>query len=201
MADDNARKALHRLCSIDWSRKESGCKSSIALMKEYLRRAASWGKKLNATDRWPFFDVAKCISESLCAPDELEIPLKQYLTKLTLWPTIKKSCAWYLNWNVLKDRAIDQSVDWKESRDRANGRLDFKAWLSDQESFSPDPYEPLILLYERGGRFNTEHGFINVVGAGIPALISGWSAYHRTNPFVALDEETLDRLDAVPASH
>jgi hypothetical protein len=201
MADENAREALRRLRSIDWRCKEDRRNSLARLMQEYLRRAALWGKELNATDRWPFFDIAKCISENLCFPTELETSLEECLSKFNLRPTIKKSCLWYLKWSALKDRALDPKVDPEESRESASVRFDFKAWLSEPESHLPDPYEPLILLYERGGIFYTEHGFIMVGSAGIPAMITGWTAYDRQKPFVDLDEQTLDRLDAVAALH
>jgi hypothetical protein len=59
-----------------------------------------------------------------------------------------------------------------------------------------DPYEPLIRLYERGGNFYTEHGYINVFTVGIPYKYRGCQAYDSRTLFVTLDDGALDRLDA-----
>jgi hypothetical protein len=57
-----------------------------------------------------------------------------------------------------------------------------------------DPFEPLILMYERGGGFATENGFVDVDMAGIP--LRSWRDHLSSQPIVELDAATLDRLDA-----
>jgi hypothetical protein len=72
--------------------------------------------------------------------------------------------SWYLHWESLK-------------RDRPEAVAVYSL---------PEPFDPLIRLYERGGDFYTERGFINVGVACIPAKVRGWQAFDSTVPFVAL---------------
>ncbi|XXT19165.1 hypothetical protein WME94_53960 [Sorangium sp. So ce429] len=58
----------------------------------------------------------------------------------------------------------------------------------------PEPYEPLLLFYERGGGFTVENRMVNVGLAGIP--LHDRTAYVRPLPFVELDPAALDALDA-----
>jgi hypothetical protein len=157
---------------------EGGQESQVALMREYLRRAALWAKRLGATDYWPFFDVASLIAPEVRTEPGIVEQLEAALQPFSLWPTIKKTCIWYLHWHRLV-----------QSRDVvvAAYRL-------------PEPFEPLIRFYERGGRFSTEHGFINVDTVGIPAKVRGWQAFDSMTPFVDLDDRAPQRLDALAAS-
>jgi hypothetical protein len=58
----------------------------------------------------------------------------------------------------------------------------------------PDPYEPLLLFYERGGGFTIEQGMLDVDGTRLPIRDRG--AYLRATPFTDLDPAALDALDA-----
>ncbi|NJL69907.1 MAG: hypothetical protein HC894_31345 [Microcoleus sp. SM1_3_4] len=57
----------------------------------------------------------------------------------------------------------------------------------------PNPYEPLILMYDRGGIFYTEHGFFCVNIASFPR--KDWSHYEHLTPLLQLESSVLDRLD------
>lgn len=176
-ATHNEHEPLRRLLAIDWTATGDGRKSYVALVREYLRRAALWVKRLQATEHWPFSDLAGLVAPEVRADQGVVDQLEAALQPFSLWPTIKKTCIWYLHWQALK-------------RDRPEAVAGYDL---------PDPYEPLIRLYERGGRFYTEHGFVNVDMVGIPAKIRGWQAYDSTTPVVALDDDALDRLDAMTA--
>jgi hypothetical protein len=172
-------EALRRLLAVDWAMCAAGGQEShVALMREYLRRAALWAKRLEATDHWPFFDVARLIAPEVRAEPRIVERLEAALQPYSLWPTIKKTCVWYLHWQRLELSRTEAVAGYK----------------------LPEPFEPLIRFYERGGRFSTEHGFINVDLVGIPAKVRGWQAFDSTTPFVALDDQALDRLDAMAAS-
>ncbi|MEE1930901.1 hypothetical protein V1J52_22420 [Streptomyces sp. TRM 70351] len=63
-----------------------------------------------------------------------------------------------------------------------------------------DPYEPLLLLYERGGLFSVEGDFIDLTG--IMLLLGRMDGHVATEPVVHLDNATLDALDGSrPALH
>ena len=61
-ASSDKPEALRRLLAINWTPIEGGQKSHVALIREYLRRAALWAKSLQATEYWPFFDVANFLA-------------------------------------------------------------------------------------------------------------------------------------------
>ncbi len=61
----------------------------------------------------------------------------------------------------------------------------------------PDPYEPLLLFFERGGGFTVENRMVDVDSAGIP--LRDRQRYLRGEPFVDLDRAALDALDALGA--
>jgi hypothetical protein len=174
MAPTAEYNALQRLLAIRWRFDQSKLESHVALMREYLRRAALWSKSLQAADHWPFFDVASLIAPKVRADPSLVSEFEKSVSPLALWPTVRKTCIWYLHWNAVKE---------SQAQELAKHNL-------------PEPFDPLIRLYERGGQFQTEHGFINVGLIGITARFQGWQAYNRTVPVVDLDDDSLDRVDA-----
>jgi hypothetical protein len=56
-----------------------------------------------------------------------------------------------------------------------------------------DPYEPLLLMFDRGGGWTIEAGFIDVDGAAIRQQT--WLDHLTMEPAVLLDRATLDALD------
>jgi hypothetical protein len=170
MTQENAIDiAIERILAIGWQLNDSRAASHIALFREYLRRAALWVKALECTDEWPFFDVAAQINPSLRADEAKVESLKRHLTQFHLFRPIKRTCEWFVHWAVVRD-------------------------TPEVTKFAlPDPYEPLILMYERGGDFYTEHGFFNFSVGCFP--IGNWSQYYQSSPIIELDEEVLDQLD------
>ena len=145
--------------------------SRVSLMREYLRRAARWAESLNCTSEWPFFDIAAHVDPTVRADPVLVTRIEKNFEAHPAWPPVRDTSIWALQWAQLK--AISPS------------------------SIPPhleDPFEPLILMYERGGGFTTEHGFVDVDMAGIP--LRSWRDHLSSQPIVELDAATLDRLDA-----
>lgn len=56
----------------------------------------------------------------------------------------------------------------------------------------PDPYEPLLLMYERGGGYSIEE-FIDLYGVMIP--YGNFESNLNAEPFLSLAPSTLDALD------
>src|SRR5579859_5827090 len=100
-SNDNVQKGLDRMLAITWIVNDRRLKSHVALMREYLRRAALWAKCLQATEHWPFFDVASLIAPEVRAEQSVIDQLEAALNP-ALWPTIKKTCIWQLHWETLK---------------------------------------------------------------------------------------------------
>ncbi|NJL69378.1 MAG: pentapeptide repeat-containing protein [Microcoleus sp. SM1_3_4] len=118
-----------------------------------------------------FFDVADRIfpldRASDPEVDELENHFLQ--TPFYVAGTIEKTCKWFCHWEKVKN-------------------------LPRVSEFTlPDPYEPLIVMYERGGIFSTEHGFfVFAVGSFHRGK---WQQYDKGLPLLELDLKTLDEID------
>ena len=163
--------ALERILAIKWEPDDTRVHSHIALLREYLRRAALWAKVLNCTDEWPFFDVTAHIYP-LETVDEAKIEaLNTHFTQTPFYVAgiIEKTCKWFIQWERVKN-------------------------LPKVSEFTlPEPYEPLIKMYERGGIFSTEHGFFDFAIGGFPR--GQWKQYDQTIPLLELDTKTLDEID------
>ena len=140
--------------------------SHAALVREYLRSMALWADALRCEGDWPFFDVAAVLagerSTGRIDPDLQFAPLPE------LGGAFRA--------------ALAAAVHFAEIADRPEVRM----------HGLPDPYEPLVRLFERGGTMTTEHGMI----------YAGTVGFSR-KPFqpaigpalVALDDAALDALD------
>jgi hypothetical protein len=147
--------ALDRILAIKWEPDDSRVNSHIALLREYLRRAALWAKALDCTDEWPFFDVAARICLLECADDTNVKVLKTHFTETPFYVAgiIEKTCEWFLHWDRVKN-------------------------LPKVSEFTlPEPYEPLIVMYERGGIFSMEHGFFDFAVGSFPR--GKWQQYEK----------------------
>jgi len=166
-------EALSRVIAIDWQLDGySHVRSNVALLREYLRRAALWAKALKCTKEWPFFDIAAHIQPEVRANQSHIEALRDHFAQLPFYqhPKIKRTCEWYLHW----------------------------AALGTPFGVLPAPYDPLIWMYERGGYFYSEHGFLNVEYAGF--FVGSWRKYDRPSPIVELDEFSLSSRDAQAAA-
>jgi hypothetical protein len=176
VTDQNyAATTLVRLLAVDWDGASAfdHRRSRAKLMMEYLRRAALWAQELDAARDWPFFDIAAHIAPGVVPPQDLASQLDTLIYEHIGWPTVQECCRAALRWAALLD----------------SGRP-----LPDH---LPDPYEPLLLVFERGGGFFTEHGFIDVDGAAIPPTTM--DKHLAAEPVTSLDPEDLDALDVPKA--
>lgn len=169
-AQQTAVELAHRLRSVDWAGDFSRTRSRVKLMQEYLRRASWWAQRLDRTPEWPFFDIAEAVDPAVRADPELVARTTEGLG----WYA-KRVVAWALHFAELRTLAPQKLPD-----------LD-------------DPFEPLIVLFERGGDFTTANGRIEVDLAQLPP--KSWVDYRIAEPFVAPDDAAaLDALDGVGRS-
>jgi hypothetical protein len=172
-ASSHAATVLARLLVIDW---ESPLafdhrQSRARLMKEYLRRAALWAQELDGGKPWPFFDIPVLIAPDVHPPQDLADQLEALIDERIGWPAVQTSCRAALRWAALLDSGHPVPVGL------------------------PDPYEPLLRVFERGGGFTTEHGFIELDGASVSRR--SITDYLSDEPVLAsLDPDYLDALDA-----
>jgi hypothetical protein len=162
---------LTRLLAVDWDPdfmvSLGHARSRARLMSEYLRRAAWWVNELDGTSNWPFFDIAGRWAPAVHASPELAEQL---------------------------DTLICNSPDWQGGACRA--ALRWAAMLDAGIPLPPgleDPFEPLLLMFERGGGFTGCGGFIDLGGSSV--LQRTWRDHLSTEPVASLNVATLDALD------
>lgn len=122
-----------RIEAIEWDQDETRGRLHIQLVREYLRRAALWAQALEVTQEWPFFDVAQAIDPEIRADPAILRRVEEHLD--------------------------ETKASWWATR-IAQRALHFAALPPRRDL--PDPYEPLLVMFEQGGDFTTESGFINV---------------------------------------
>lgn len=171
MTQERAARMLARLQAVNWHNEDAfECrKSRSSLMREYLRRAAWWAQALHAVDEWPFFDVVAHIAPSVHVdPSQVEA-LEGLIRGNIAWKPVEISVRAAVRWATMLDAP---GVDLPA--------LD-------------DPFDPLLMMYERGGGFITEHGFIELGLASV--RIGGWHDHLSADPIIPLDPAVLDSLD------
>ncbi|MFD9873661.1 hypothetical protein [[Kitasatospora] papulosa] len=171
MTDKPSRTVLARLRAINWDDDSAAFDhphSRALLMREYLRRAALWAKAYDAEPAWPFFDIAEHIDASITTPPDIADELEEILEELAP-ASLRTTCRGAVRWAVLREARSDLPMDL------------------------PDPYEPLLAMYERGGGYYLEE-YLDLTGVMIPLrdLESNASAA----PFLTLAPADLDALDS-----
>ena len=173
MNQTHVAATLARLQAVDWNG-SSGFehrRSRSRLMAEYLRRAAYWAEALDATDEWPFFDLVAHLAPSVHVPEEQAEDLEALIYNHIGWPSVDQTARTALRWASLKDAGVPLPPGLE------------------------DPYEPLLIMFDRGGAWTTEAGFIDVGGSAVRRRT--WHDHLISEPVTALDQATLDTLDEV----
>jgi hypothetical protein len=143
-------------------------KSHYRLFREHERRVALWSKALGfpVDAQAVMWDIATAIIPSVAVEEEKIRVLSKEMNHYML-----RICQNALTWAAIQDSP--------EAR-RYN---------------LPAPYEPLIVIFERGGDvFKGELGGWDVTFATLSRAMHEY--YDRTTPIVELDTATLDAIDA-----
>ncbi|WP_405365627.1 hypothetical protein [Kitasatospora sp. NBC_00039] len=173
MTEDPSRVVLDRLQAApwgDWDLAYSHARSRAHLMSEYLRRSACWANAFGAEKLWPFFDIGQHIDPTVRAAPDVMAELDEFVDSTIGRRTLEETCRGAVHWPAF---CRETTVDVPNL---------------------PDPYEPLLLMFERGGGFYVEE-MIELDGIAIP--LRRLSDYLSSAPAVTLDLTTLDALDAV----
>jgi hypothetical protein len=138
-------------------------------MKEYLRRAAFWAKATNAPG-FPFFDIAAAVNPQVRAEPSSVERVSAHLARHLQGVPVTRTCTHALHFAALVDAGAPLPP------------------------VPPDPFEPLLVMFERGGGFRVGGGtLIEVDTLGIRA--GSVDENLRPEPYVALDPAALDALD------
>jgi hypothetical protein len=166
----HSEATLARLLVINWDDDAAFDyrRSRLRLMGEFLRRSAWWARQFGAPDTWPFYDISEYAAPGVAVSDELSARLEELIHARVGWPGVAVACRAALHWAAVLD---------------AEARPDG----------GEDPYEPLLLFFERGGGFTTESGFIEVCGGSV--LRGTWHDHIDAEP-VDISPASLDAFDA-----
>ncbi len=137
-------------------------------MREYVRRMALWASAYEIGRPWPFIDLAEHVDPSV----QIDEDLQGWLDELVEERAINSKMA----------RVCRNAVRWAELRERAT------VALPELE----DPFEPIIVLLERGGQFFSENGIALVGFGGVP--FRGVAQNAVRSPLARLDSAALDAL-------
>ncbi|MFK0293927.1 hypothetical protein ACIQU6_26145 [Streptomyces sp. NPDC090442] len=171
MTEDSSRRALEQLRAIDWADDVAAsdhANSRALLMREYLRRAALWARAYGAEQSWPFFDIAEYVDAAIQTPADVAAEVEEVLAGLAP-ASLKRTCRAAIRWAALRDARDALPTD------------------------PPDPYEPLLLMYERGGGYFLEE-YLDLNGVMI--RLGNVESNASATPFLTLLPTTLDALDA-----
>jgi len=159
-----------RIMAVNWSGSFDRSRSRGYLMKEYLRRAAWWAKATKAERLWPFFDIAAAVDPAVRADPAVVERVEAHLKKKLQGVPVTRACVRALHFAALADAGVPLP------------------------SAPSHPFEPLLLMFERGGGFHVEGGgLIDVDTLGIrPGSIEDNLA---SDPIVPFDDYTLNALD------
>lgn len=165
--DESVRSTAARLSAVDWQRHGYRTWSKAALMLEYLRRTALWADAYGCDSRVPFFDLAACMNPGIRADRDV---VDDVLAKVGKggW-NVKQIAPFILHWAALRPV------------------------LGEFPPGLEDPFEPLLLLFERDGGFHTENGAIELEYLSVP--MRDWRTRASRPPMASFAAEDLDEID------
>jgi hypothetical protein len=169
---DPTSRFLRRVAAIDWHADPARFRSHAVLTREYLRRAAAWSDALRLpADDPPFRDFAELVCAEVRASPEAVAALPAGLRVPGPSPEAVQLLEWALHWSVVEPLPERRAFD-----------LD-------------DPFEPILLLCERGGGgFRIQHGFVTIGPVGV--VLRHWRRRPMFPP-TDLSPAALDALDGV----
>ncbi|MFI8461447.1 hypothetical protein [Kitasatospora sp. NPDC085464] len=165
---------MERLMGIKWTNQagyNAHAGSRSRLMVEYLRRASLWAEVLGGPPKWPIFDIAGALAPEIQVDPEVAERLEEFLVAHVGGISTENACRAAVRWATLQDTPGVRLPDL------------------------PDPFEPLIILYERGGEVIADESWAFTFAA-VRVQIKPWREHLSAEPAVALDPATLDALDA-----
>ncbi|KFA92155.1 hypothetical protein [Archangium violaceum] len=162
-----------RIKAINWSGSFDRTPSCVALLREYLRRASWWAEAVKSSE-WPFFDIAAAVNPAVRAdPGQIQA-IEDHLSQKLQGVLVVRTCVRALHFAALEDAG---------------------AKLPRVPASVVRPFEPLLMMFERGGGFRLGgSGLIEVDTAGVPKGTA--SSHHTDKTVVALEPAALDALDA-----
>jgi hypothetical protein len=176
MSLNSIEQAKSRIISINWKYNDPAKEGSHRLLfKEFLRRTALVAELVGLLDirgsGWPMLDYAAYFDADLELEDkEIEAFAGElHVNSFPYWYS-ERVCVYFMHWMAVEDHP-----------EVINHNL-------------LNPYEPLIILYERGGNFRRDKD--GTWEFSSTAFFIGSSSSHLSStPVVELDEGSLNQAD------
>lgn len=164
-------KVLDRLLSVNWKLQPEHKKSQLELLSECFRCQAHWFVFFEVPEKWPSYDVAAIVDPTLRAPEsDLQV--------------FRKHIASY-KFGIHYFNILVNSVHWGHLSDS-----------TDLTRFGlPDPFEPLLVFYERGGQFDMSYELRMITSHDMSFFLGDCEKWYKPVPFIALDKASLDMVD------
>lgn len=151
--------AIQRISEIRWGEMgEIEKKSHVALAKEYIRRAALLIQSCSLNTKFPFFNAAQAVGKNPKIDIEKVYPQIGNIENVFA----RRVCECYIEWSILVDLREPIAIQFC------------------------DLYEPLIILFERGGTIGLHHG----------EVVVGKYAFPLGNPSSIALEDPIDISDS-----
>ncbi len=132
-----------------------------------------WAKKLDCVDAWPYFSPANYLAPDIKVDEETIAALRQHLKRVGID-------------SVLMRGKLDHTLRWAAVIDGLPESVDASL---------PHPYDPILIMYERGGTFSKSDGNLIMVSDRVGFSKGRWTDFDKLTPYVALDKATLDAID------
>ncbi|WP_051167601.1 hypothetical protein [Actinoplanes sp. N902-109] len=157
-----------RLGAVDWQRRGYRSWSQSKLMLEFFRRAAQWAEAYRCDTHTPFYDIAACVDPAVRAD------------KSTVDEVVRGVEDG--GWDV--EQVTPFIVHWAALRPALGPEL---------PPGLDDPFEPLVLLFERGGGFSTANGWAELEYVAVP--LRDWRTRAERPPMASFAAAELDEID------
>ncbi|MEV5508243.1 pentapeptide repeat-containing protein [Streptomyces orinoci] len=169
-----ARAVVERLTAVDWRDDDiafTHATSRSRLFREHLRRSALWTKVYQPAGEWPVVDLAAAVAPTVQVDAELAARLDAFLEANLADVRAKALCRAALDWATLLDTT---TVSLPEL---------------------PDPYEPLLLMLERGGWCGlvVENRVADFAAVRVP--FGTWQDHLSTEPIIQFGRSGLGTSD------
>lgn len=158
-------ESVNRLKRIDWEKVGTYDKASnVALVREYIRRASLFKLTFSIGGHFPIFSAAYDIGKDINVDINSVCPALADFNNHYMWHISK----FYLEWATLIDEEVPEAIQFR------------------------DLYDPLIMMYQRGGMWYPRKGEVNVGSYSFPLIKISEIALELP---IDISESVLEKLD------
>lgn len=166
-----AERMVDRLLAVKWDDDVAyqRRRSRARLASEFLRRTAQWALAVGAIESWPFGDLAGAVDPAVAVDPALQARLALDAATAGEFPVRPTDAAVIVRWAALGSLPRQRFPELA------------------------DPYEPLLVMFGRGGAYTVANGAIELGYGTLPILSVAERASLAPQPIDAASLDALDR--------